>query len=181
MSRRAQDNLVALAILGVFVAAIVASLQYGPRARLVPIPIAGLGAILVAGQLLLQNTRSEKDLKIDLLEVIAGSADPTDPPTDGPKSSTQGQPAGTSGRKLLLGEIQALGLVLLLVALFILFGPLPAMFLFMAGYFVLSRHLGLAKGIVHAAAYTLLVYAVFSLWLRIDLMRGVFDLSFGLI
>jgi hypothetical protein len=178
MSRRLQENLVAGFILAIFVAAIIASLQYGPRARLVPIPIAALGVILIVAQIALQNVRSERDLKIDLLEVIARKSDGFD-------ESTEDGAADGSQRKvrerLAWGEARALGVVLLLVALFIVVGPLPAMFIFTAGYFALSRHYAVAQSLAYAAAYTLLVYAVFSLWLRVDLMRGVIDVSFGLI
>jgi hypothetical protein len=179
MSRRLQENLVAVFILAIFVAAIVASLQYGPRARLVPIPIAALGVILMVAQIVLQNMRSEKDLKIDLLEVIARKS-------DGFGESAEDGAADGSGRKgagkrPAWGEARALGIVLLLVALFIVVGPLPAMFIFTAGYFALSRHYAVAPSLAYAAAYTLLVYAVFSLWLRVDLMRGMIDVSFGLI
>jgi hypothetical protein len=178
MSRRLQENLVAGFILAIFVAAIIASLQYGPRARLVPIPIAALGVILIVAQIALQNVRSERDLKIDLLEVIARKSDGFDESTeDGAADGSQRK----ARERLAWGEARALGVVLLLVALFIVVGPLPAMFIFTAGYFALSRHYAVAQSLAYAAAYTLLVYAVFSLWLRVDLMRGVIDVSFGLI
>lgn len=180
MSRRVLENIVAGFVLAIFVAAIVASLQYGPRARLVPIPIAALGVVLMAAQIALQNMRSEKDLKIDLLEVISRQADGA-----GESEATEegsGEPGrGNSGKQRAWAEAQALGIVVLLAILFIAIGPLPAMFLFTAGYFALSRHYTVTKSFVYAAAYTLLVYAVFSLWLRVDLMRGMIDVSFGLI
>jgi hypothetical protein len=179
MSRRLQENLIAGLILAIFVAAIVASLQYGPRARMVPIPIATLGVILIIAQIVLQNVRSEKDLKIDLLEVIARKSDGFD------ESAEDGAAGGAeqkdTGKRPAWGEARALGIVLLLVALFIVVGPLPAMFIFTAGYFVVSRHYAVVQSLAYAAAYTLLVYAVFSLWLRVDLMRGIVDVSFGLI
>ena len=179
MSRRLQENLVAVFILAIFVAAIVASLQYGPRARLVPIPIAALGVILMVAQIVLQNMRSEKDLKIDLLEVIARKSDGFDESAEDGAADGSGRKG--AGKRPAWGEARALGIVLLLVALFVVVGPLPAMFIFTAGYFALSRHYAVAQSLAYAAAYTLLVYAVFSLWLRVDLMRGVIDVSFGLI
>jgi hypothetical protein len=175
MSRRLQENLVAGFILAIFVAAIVTSLQYGPRARLVPIPIAALGVILIVAQIALQNMRSEKDLKIDLLEVIARKSDGFD------ESAENGAERKDAGKRLAWAEARALGIVLLLAGLFIVVGPLPAMFLFTAGYFALSRHYAVVQSLAYAAAYTLLVYAVFSLWLRVDLVRGMIDMSFGLI
>jgi len=183
MSRRAQENLIAGFILAIFVAAIVASLQYGPRARLVPIPIAALGIILIVAQIVLQNTRSEKDLKIDLLEVISRKADGLDETTESGAADEGSGKSGkrNSGKQLAWAETRALGIVVLLAVLFIAVGPLPAMFIFTAGYFALSRHYAVAQSLAYAAAYTLLVYAVFSLWLRVDLMRGMIDVSFGLI
>jgi hypothetical protein len=183
VSRRAQENLIAGFVLAIFVAAIIASLQYGPRARLVPIPIATLGVVLMVAQIVMQNVRSEKDLKIDLLEVISRQADGLDESSEtGAADEGSGNPGkGNNGKQLAWAEAQALGIVVLLAALFIAVGPLPAMFLFTAGYFALSRHYTVVKSLVYAAAYTLLVYAIFSLWLRVDLMRGMIDVSFGLI
>lgn len=178
MSRRWQENLVAGFILIVFIATIVAASQYGPRARLVPIPIAALGAILVFAQLVLQNFRSEKDLQINLLEVIARKSTGD---VEAPEES-EGKDVGDpeAGRASFLRELAALAIVLLLLGTYVLIGPIPTVFIFTGGYFVLSRHFSLIKGTLYAFVFTALVYALFYLWLGVDMRQGVFDLGFGL-
>jgi len=178
MSRRAQDNLVALLILGIFIAAIIAASDYGPRARLVPIPIAAIGAFLVLAQLILQNFKSDKDLEIDLLELISRRAT-----GDHPELAVA--EAGKPEEKVVdefawKRELQALGIVALLVGLFELIGPLPTMFVFTSGYFILSRFAGIARGLLYGFVATAAVYALFYLWLRVDMRHGLIDLSFGL-
>ena len=178
MSRRAQDNLVALLILGIFIAAIVAATGYGPRARLVPIPIAAIGALLVLAQLILQNFKSDKDLEIDLLEFISRRATGDHPELAIPEAD---KPAEKNGDEFAWKhELGALGLVALLVGLFQLVGPLPTMFVFTSGYFILSRFTGIAKGLLYGFVATAAVYALFYLWLRVDMRHGLIDLSFGL-
>jgi hypothetical protein len=177
MSRRAQDNLVALLILGIFIAAIVAATDYGPRARLVPIPIAAIGAILVLAQLILQNFKSDKDLEIDLLEFISRRATGDHPELAVPEADKADKGRDEFAWKRELG---ALGIVAVLVGLFELVGPLPTMFVFTSGYFILSRFTGIARGILYGFAGTAAVYALFYLWLRVDMRHGLIDLSFGL-
>jgi hypothetical protein len=173
MSRRLQENLVAALILAVFIAAIVASLNYGPRARMVPIPIAALGAILVICQMVLQNFRSEDELRIDLLEFIS------DKPTE---AEAEMEGAADSERKGASFKVQAgaFGLVAVMLGLFLVVGPIPTMFVFTAGYFVLSRHFSIVRGLVFALVMTALVYFVFTVGLKIDLSHGLIDPTFGL-
>lgn len=189
MSRRAQENLFGLAILGVFIAAIVASLGYGPRARLVPIPIATIGALLIVAQLVLQNICSEKALGIDLLELVSrrsgGDYRDLDLDTAGRAPRAQGDAPASDGLTpppssppRFKHELAAFGVVVLLVGLFFLIGPLPAMLAFTATYFALSRHYSLSRSLIYAFACTTIVYAVFHLWLRVDMRQGLIDMSF---
>ena len=46
MSRRTQETLAALAFLGVFLGLAWLSLDFGPRARMIPLPLAIFGALL---------------------------------------------------------------------------------------------------------------------------------------
>ncbi len=182
MSRRMQENLVAGIVLLVFIATIVAASQYGPRARLVPIPIAALGVLLICAQLVLQNFRSEKDLQIDLLEVIARKSTGDDEAAAKKSGDAEdGEPGeDEAGGRSFMRELAALGIVVLLLGTFLVVGPLPAIFLFTAGYFVLSGHFPLVRGVLYAFVFTALVYALFHVWLRIDMRQGIFDLGFGL-
>ena len=74
MSRRIQENLVLCAVLAIFIAAIVACTGYGARARVVPLPIATLGAMLTVAQLVLQNLPGVGDLHLDALELFTSHA-----------------------------------------------------------------------------------------------------------
>ena len=104
MSRRAQDNIVAAVLLLGFLAVIVMSLDYSPRSRFVPLPVAILGAALVALQLVWQNLRSADELNVDVLELLTGQVREK-APRDG-----AGAPKGRSG---VLKEASAYGAVIL--------------------------------------------------------------------
>lgn len=177
MSRRMQENLLALVILGIFVAAIVASLDYGPRARLVPIPIAALGIVFIVGQLILQNLKSEDSLHIDLLDFLTKKGDAADPAA---LAAPAAAPAAKRG-PTPMSELRAFGIVALLVAIFMVLGPVPAMFVFSAGYFVVSRHYPPWKAIAYAAFWTLVVYVVFSTGLKVQLDRNLLGIRFDTI
>ncbi len=58
MSRRAQENLVGVIVLAVFVVMLYLTFGYSSRARLVPLPVCIFGIILAVAQLLWQNLRS---------------------------------------------------------------------------------------------------------------------------
>nr|WP_246206318.1 tripartite tricarboxylate transporter TctB family protein [Propylenella binzhouense] len=171
-----QENVVAFFVLFIFIAAIVASTGYGPRARLVPIPIAAIGALIMIAQIALQNLRSEQDLKVDLLEFISRKA------TGDHEEETAGEggSAEPARRRTAAREFGALGLLVLIVGMFLVIGPIPAMFLFTAGYFVLSRHYSVPLGLLYALAGTAAVYVLFDLWLGVDMNAGIYDLGFGL-
>ncbi len=70
MSRRAQENLVGVIVLAVFVAMLYLTFGYSSRARLVPLPVCILGIILAVAQLLWQNLRSADELRVNFLDVV---------------------------------------------------------------------------------------------------------------
>lgn len=178
MSRRLQENIVALVILGIFVAAIVASLDYGARARLVPIPIAAIGILFIVGQIILQNLKSEDSLHIDLLEFLTKQGDAADPAL---AATAAAPPAVVRRGPTPISEFKAFGIVALLVAIFMVLGPIPAMFVFSAGYFIVSRHYAAWKAIAYSAFWTLLVYLVFSTGLKVQLDRNLLGIRFDTI
>ena len=175
-SRQTQENVIALLVLAIFIAAIVASLGYGPRARLVPIPIASLGVVLMVAQIVLQNMRAGQNLEIDLLEFISKKATGDD--EDLPDAAPQTETTVPARAAPIMSELTVLGIVFLLTALFLIIGPIPAMFVFTTGYFGLSGYFSPIRAILYAFIITFLVYAMFHLWLRVDLDQGYF--SFGL-
>ena len=54
-----------------FIGVIVMCLDYGPRARMVPLPLAIFGLIMMAAQIVWQNLRSTDELQIDMISVPA--------------------------------------------------------------------------------------------------------------
>lgn len=170
MSRRAQENIVAILILGIFLAVIVASLQYGPRARMVPLPIASLGVLLCIAQLVWQNLRPAAELQVDVLEFLTRRQQ---------KSESEAEAAVETedrwGREAL-----ALALVGLLIALFVLIGPMPAIFLFTAGYMVAKRQYRWPIGVAFAAVFTAAVYGLFAGLLGVQVDRSVLGPMLGL-
>lgn len=179
MSRRAQENLVVAIIFFLFVMVLYMSFGYGPRARLVPVPIAVLGIILLAVQVIWQNLRSGDDLKVDTLDLFAGRKNPG-VPDGGEKApvaadSADGQSAGGKDgwRRWLGSGIAPFALVGFFLALFFVLGPLPAILIFTAGYFVLSGQCTLPRGLIYAAIFSGVFYLMFGVVLDVDLNRGL--------
>ena len=176
MKRLVQQNLVEILILGIFVAAIVASLDYSPRARLVPLTIAVIGALIALAQIVLQNLRADTELHLDLLTILTAKKGAGAARTQSPAATPQ-QRAEKKG-PALARELTAFGLIGVLLGLFILFGPITAIFLFMAGYFVATRQFPVFKAVPIALACTALIYAIFALGLDVQFGPGLIDLSF---
>jgi hypothetical protein len=179
MSRRAQENLVAAIILFLFASVLYMSFGYGPRARLVPVPIAVLGMILIAVQVIWQNLRSGDNLQIDTLELFAGRKKSLVPDGDEKAfvatDSADGQSAVRKDgrRRWLSSEIAPFALVGLVLVLFFVLGPLLAVLMFTAGYFVLSGQCTLPRGLIYAAVCSGILYLLFGVVLDVDLNRGL--------
>jgi hypothetical protein len=165
MSRRAQDNIVSAVLLLGFVAVIVMSLGYSPRARFVPLPVAIFGAVLVAVQLIWQNLRPADELNIDVLELLTGRAKEAPARRD-----SAGERKGGSDR---FKEASAFGAVILLLASFLLLGPIPSIFLFTAGFLGLTRYFSWPKSVAYAAVMTVIIVVVFGHILQIPLDRSI--------
>lgn len=176
MKRLMQRNLIEILVLGIFVAAIVASLDYSPRARLVPLTIATIGALLAIAQIVAQNLRADSDLHVDLLAVLTAKGKDT---ASSAQSSAATPPHGERKDPALERELMAFGLIGALLGLFVLFGPIPAILLFMASYFVATRQFPIFTAIPIAVACTALIYAIFALGLDVQFAPGLIDLSFG--
>jgi hypothetical protein len=173
MSRRVQENLVAAVLLLLFTGVLIVSFDYGPRARLVPVPIAIIGILLTAAQLVWQNLRGADDLHVDVLELVAGR--------DGSRRRKAAQTEATTGAApahSLAAQAKAFAIVAALLALFLVLGPVPAIFLFSAGYFVLSGE-GWLRGLLYALACTGLLYLIFGYILQVQLNRGLAEPLIG--
>jgi hypothetical protein len=166
MSRRVQENLVAVFLLLLFTAVLVMSFDYGPRARLVPVPIAIIGIVLTLAQLVWQNLRGADELHVDVLELVAGRE------SSNRRAVAQSGTGGSAGRYALGAQVKAFAIVAVLLALFLLLGPVPAMFLFSAGYFIATGESWL-RGLLYAFLCAGSLYLIFGYTLQVQLNRGL--------
>ena len=168
MSRRTQENLIAGLLVAVFAAYLLMTLSLGPNARLVPVPIAllGLGFLLI--QIVSQNRRGGREFQLDLFaSLTAGAASsPADasneeesPPRETPESFTR--------------ELQAIGFLAAFIGLILLLGPIAAVFLFTAGFFVATRHFAPLKAVTVAGLCTLALFLLFAVGLQLQMYHGV--------
>jgi hypothetical protein len=163
MTRRAQDNVAALCFAAVFIGVIVLSLDFGPRARMIPLPLAIIGLLLTVAQLVWQNVRSVEDLRMDMIEVNA-------PPAGaGAPSKKTDASSGPSWRR----EVGAILMVAILLGLVLALGPIPAIFVFTWGYFFVTRQYSWLKGLIYTSIMTASVYALFVLTLEVQLYHGL--------
>ena len=174
MSRRAQENLVGVIVLAVFVVMLYLTFGYSSRARLVPLPVCILGIILAVAQLIWQNLRSVDELRVNFLDVVGSGAIKT--PATGPSGGSELAPSASTEvneERKPGGELSALGLIVIMVVLVFVIGPLPSVFLFTAGYLALTRHCSLARAILYALVCAVILYGLFGFALGVQLNRGI--------
>ncbi len=161
LSRRAQENIVAGVLLGFFSGVIWLTQDFGPRARMIPYPLAIFGIVLTAMQILWQNLRSTDELQMDMISVqpIGGLAEPA--------------PAESARKTTWRHELGAMGIVGALVGLIFLAGILPAVFLFTGGYFAFSRQYSWRASLIYTSILTASVYFLFSVALQIQPYHGL--------
>lgn len=156
-------------LLAAFLGIIILSLDYSPRSRLVPMPMAILGAMLVAFQLVWQNIRSVDELQVDVLEFLTGQKriDSSGPAADRAAAKESGT-APAANRTVV-----AFAMVAVLLAAFLLLGPMPAIFLFTTGYLILTEYTSWPRGLAYGAAFTAIIVVVFGYILKIPLDRSI--------
>jgi hypothetical protein len=131
----------------------------------VPLPVCIFGIILAIAQLVWQNLRSAEELRVNFLDVFGrGSSSAATQP------SAEVALEAEAPRK---PELSAFAIVALLLGLVVVIGPLPAVFLFTAGYLALTRHCSLARAIVYAAICAVVLYGLFGYVLGVQLNRGL--------
>lgn len=165
MSRRAQENVLAAVLAAIFVGYIAVTLTFGPNARLVPLPIAlvGLGCLLV--QIVRQNRPGGLGRNaFTPLALLTGGR-----PTEG----ADDDPAAPAPERDTRRELRAFGFVGGFVALIVALGPVPAVFLFSAGYLSTSKHYPAWKALAAAAALTAAIYVLFVAGLELQLYHGL--------
>jgi hypothetical protein len=165
MTRRMQENLVSVALLSLFGGVLWLCQDFGPRARMIPQPLAILGIVLTLFQMVWHNLGRDEP---PVLEMISVNADAI--PEGGEGQPREERTEEQFGR---WGEPGAFVIVALLVAMVLVTGIFPAVFLFTAGYLILSRYCTLLLGLVWSAAMTLAIYLLFVLGLEMQVYHGL--------
>jgi hypothetical protein len=163
MSRRTQENLFAGLILLLLIGVVVMSYTYGPRARLVPVPVAVIGIVLTLIQIYWQNTRPAESLHIDLLEVL----------TDTKEVARSAPPAAKPAT--FATQVESFGIVGAFLAMFLALGPFPAIFLYLAGYLTLSGYSRLGASLVTATVVTIVLWVLFVEVLQMQVYWGLLE------
>jgi hypothetical protein len=159
LSRRARENLVAAMLLAVFCGVIWLSLDFGPRARMIPLPLAIFGVALTLIQIVWQNVRAPDELRMDLIRVSDRA------------SPGAAAPIGTE--KPVRSELHAYLIVAVLIGLIYALGLIAAVFVFTWGYFLLTRQYSLRAGLGYTVLFTAAVYFLFIVALQIEPYHGL--------
>ena len=169
MSRRAQENVFTAALLVFFLGYLSVAVTFGPNARLVPIPMALIGLVCLIAQTVRQNLKGglEKNTFGPLVLLTGGRRTPE---TEGVAETGAARPERDARR-----ELAALGFVGLFVLLMVALGPLPAVFLFCAGFLTSSRHYPAWKATAVALAFAATVYLLFVVGLELQLYHGLLE------
>lgn len=163
ISRHAQENLVSVFLLAVFAGVIVLCQDFGPRARMIPFPLAIFGIVLTLIQMAWHNFGATEELQMDMISVqapdIPGAEAPAEPP---PAAKTPWQ-----------REAAAYGMVGALMALIFIVGVMPAAFLFTAVYFGVTGYCSWWRSLGYAAILTVSMYLMFVVALEIQPYHGM--------
>jgi hypothetical protein len=165
MSRRVQENVVALVFLTIFIGVIVLSLDFGPRARMIPLPLAVFGIVLTLIQLVWQNLGSTDALKMDMIRVEKPVAEPEEAHARTKPTAAQ-EPS-------LRKRAGAYGIVAGLLGMILAVGPVPAVFAFTLGYFIVTRYYTPFKAFLYAAVFTAAIHLLFFVVLEVNPYHGL--------
>jgi hypothetical protein len=162
MNRHAQENLASVVLLALFIGVIVLCQDFGPRARMIPLPLAIFGIVLTLVQLAWHNLGSTDELRMDMISVRAPDAPEAEAALSAPaKEITWWREAG------------AYGIIGLLVVLILVVGLMPAVFVFTGGYLWLSKFCSWQKSLIYTALLTASVYLLFEVALQMQPYHGL--------
>ena len=161
MSRHAQENLASILLLAFFAGVIVLCQDFGPRARMIPQPLAGFGIALTLIQMAWHNFGSTAELQMDMISVQA------------PAIPVAEMPATPVKKPSWQREATAYGMVGVLLTLTFATGVMPAAFLFTAGYFMVTRYCSWQLSLVYAAVLTGSLYLLFVVALQMQPYHGL--------
>jgi hypothetical protein len=167
MSRRAQENLIAAALLVLFAGVIWLAQDFGPRARMIPLPLAILGIVLTVIQIVWQNWRSTDELQMEIIGVEA--------PGELPKPGSGAAAAPGKKRVTWRQEAGAMVIVAVLLGLIFLVGIVPAVFVFTCGYFRVTGLYSWRASLIYTAVLTAAVYLLFVVALQIQPYHGLLE------
>jgi hypothetical protein len=167
MSRRTQENLVVAGLLAVFAGVIWLCQDFGPRARMIPLPLAVAGIVLALIQLAWQNLRSTEELQMRMIDIRAPAA--AEPGDKAAQAGDAGAGKGRSWRR----EAGAYGIVAALLGSILIVGLLPAVFLFTGGYLLVTRYRSWLGSLTYTAIFTAAVYLLFVVALEIHPYHGL--------
>jgi len=170
MNARAKENIAVASFLIVFVGALVLAHDFGPRARMIPVPLAIFGIVLAVIQLVWQNLGSTDGLKMDLITVKDKLA------LDAKRAVQAAEEANTV--QMIAGPYwvkvaSAYGIVAGLLVLLLALGPLPAVFIFTFAYFIVTKYYRPLTALMYTAMLTLSIYLVFFVALQIQPYHGL--------
>lgn len=161
MSRHAQENLASVLLLAFFAGVIVLCQDFGPRARMIPQPLAIFGILLTLIQLAWHNLGSTAELKMDMISVQAPDI-PVEEVLEAPVKKPSWQ-----------REAAAYGMIGVLLALTFATGVMPAAFLFTAGYFMVTRYCSWQLSLVYAGVLAGSLYLLFVVALQMQPYHGL--------
>jgi hypothetical protein len=174
MSRRAQENVLAAIVAGIFIGYLIIAAGFGPNARLVPLPIAGLGLLCLLIQVVRQNRAGGLERNtFGPLSLLIGDRAPE--PQQDPEQPRAPEAPAAPETPTNVRELKAFGFVGLFVALIVALGPVPAVFLFCAGFLAFSKHYPAWKAIASAGAFAVTVYLLFVVGLELQLYHGLLE------
>ncbi|MFN9489206.1 MAG: tripartite tricarboxylate transporter TctB family protein [Betaproteobacteria bacterium] len=165
MTRRLRKNLMSVALLAVFGGVLWLCQDFGPRARMIPQPLAVFGIVLTLIQMAWHSMGGEEPPTMEMISVDAGAI-----PEGGEGRPREERTEEQLGR---WGEAGAFAIVALLVAMVFTAGIFPAVFLFTAGYLILSRYCTPLRGLAWSVAMTLAIYLLFVLGLEMQVYHGL--------
>jgi hypothetical protein len=177
MSKRAEENIVAAALVLIFVAFLAVSMEYGERARMIPIPVSIASLILIGLQIFLQNFRRDFNLNVNAADIFRGSQSGLAVQDEVSTQGAQGiKVHGAEGGR----EAHAIAIVVLFMLLILLLGIIPAIFIYVAGYFIRNAKIFWVKALVCAGIADFCIYALFGWILKIFMYKGwIYALFWG--
>lgn len=161
MSRHAQENMASALLLALFIGVIVLCQDFGPRARMIPLPLAVFGIVLTLIQLAWHNLGSTDELQMNMISVKAPET-----PVEGEQPVVE---KNTSWQK----EAGAYGIIALLVILIFAVGLMPTVFIFTGGYLWLSRYCSWQKSLIYTTLLTVAIYLLFEVALQMQPYHGL--------